>query len=78
MMRSWRSSSTRRSPNANAAIPRASTTRPASASSGISPASTSAYEPPEAPDLHLPTLEMTVDDEVDRIIEALQRRGVFD
>ena len=38
----------------------------------------SAYEPPEAPDLHLPTLEMTVDDEVDRIIEALQRRGVFD
>ena len=38
----------------------------------------SPYEPPEAPDLHLPTLEMTIDDEVDRIIETLQRRGVFD
>ena len=38
----------------------------------------SAYEPPEAADLHLRTLETTVDDEVDRIIEALQRRGVFD
>jgi bifunctional enzyme CysN/CysC len=38
----------------------------------------SAYEPPETPDLHLPTLEMTIDDEVDRVIEALQRRGVFD
>ena len=38
----------------------------------------SPYEPPEAPDLHLRTLETTVDDEVDRIIEALQRRGVFD
>ena len=38
----------------------------------------SAYEPPEAPDLHLRTLETTVDDGVDRIIEALQRRGVFD
>ncbi|MPZ30062.1 MAG: adenylyl-sulfate kinase [Rhodospirillales bacterium] len=38
----------------------------------------SAYEPPEVPDLHLRTLEMTIDGEVDRIIEALQRRGVFD
>jgi bifunctional enzyme CysN/CysC len=38
----------------------------------------SAYEPPNTPDLHLRTLEMTVDSEVDRIIEALQRRGVFD
>jgi len=38
----------------------------------------SAYEPPEAADLHLRTLETTVADGVDRIIEALQRRGVFD
>lgn len=38
----------------------------------------SACEPPEAPDLHLHTLEMTIDEEVDRIIDALQRRGVFD
>jgi len=38
----------------------------------------SAYEAPEAPDLHLHTLEMTIDEEVDRIVEALQRRGVFD
>jgi bifunctional enzyme CysN/CysC len=38
----------------------------------------SAYEPPDAPDLHLPTLEMTIDGEVERVIEALRRRGVFD
>jgi len=38
----------------------------------------SAYEPPDAPDLHLRTLEMTIDDEVERVIEALRRRAVFD
>ena len=38
----------------------------------------SAYEPPDAPDLHLPTLEMTIDGEVERVIEALQRRGMLD
>jgi bifunctional enzyme CysN/CysC len=37
----------------------------------------SAYEPPETPDIHLRTLEMTIDEEVDRIIDALQRHGVF-
>ena len=38
----------------------------------------SPYEAPEAADLHLRTLETTVDDEVNRIIEALEQRGVFD
>jgi bifunctional enzyme CysN/CysC len=38
----------------------------------------SAYEPPDAPDIHLRTEGMTVEREVDVIIDTLQRRGVFD
>ena len=52
--------------------------RRARARSRTSPASTSPYEPPNAPDLHLRTPEMTVEQEVDMIIEALRDRGVFD
>src|SRR4029077_4234785 len=38
----------------------------------------SAYEPPGDPDIHIRTPEMTVEQEVDLIIAALQARGVFD
>ena len=38
----------------------------------------SAYEPPETPDIHLRTEGLTVEREVDLVIDALQRRGVFD
>jgi bifunctional enzyme CysN/CysC len=38
----------------------------------------SAYEPPDAPDLHLRTLEMTVEREIDLIVDALRGRSVFD
>lgn len=38
----------------------------------------SAYEPPETPDIHIRTAEMTVDREVDLIFEALRQRGIFD
>ena len=38
----------------------------------------STYEPPGDPDIHIRTPEMTVDQEVDIIIDALRERGVFD
>jgi bifunctional enzyme CysN/CysC len=38
----------------------------------------STYEPPQDPDLHLHTAEMTIDGEVDLIIDAMRQRGVFD
>jgi bifunctional enzyme CysN/CysC len=38
----------------------------------------SAYEPPEAPDIHIRTAEITVEREVDIVIDALRERGVFD
>jgi len=38
----------------------------------------SAYEPPRAPDIHIRTAEMTVEREVDLIIDALRERGIFD
>jgi adenylylsulfate kinase-like enzyme len=38
----------------------------------------SAYEPPKDPDIHLRTPDMTIDQEVDVIIDALRERGVFD
>ena len=38
----------------------------------------SAYEPPSDPDIHIRTPEMTVEQEVDVIIDALRARGVFD
>jgi bifunctional enzyme CysN/CysC len=38
----------------------------------------SAYEPPEAPDIRLTTVDMTVEREIDLVIDALRRRGVFD
>ena len=38
----------------------------------------STYEPPGAPDIHIRTSEMTVEQEVDTIIDALRDRGVFD
>jgi bifunctional enzyme CysN/CysC len=38
----------------------------------------SAYEPPQAPDIHLDTAEMTVEQEVDLIVDALRERGIFD
>ncbi|MFZ5782075.1 MAG: sulfate adenylyltransferase subunit CysN [Pseudomonadota bacterium] len=37
----------------------------------------SAYEPPEAPDIHLRTAELSVDREVDIVIETLRQRGIF-
>ena len=36
----------------------------------------SAYEPPEDPDLHLQTLNLTVEREVDIVVDALRRRGI--
>jgi len=36
----------------------------------------SAYEPPEAPDIHLRTAEMTVDGEIELVVDALRQRGV--
>ncbi len=38
----------------------------------------SAYEPPEAPDIHLRGADMTVESEVDLVIDALRQRRVFD
>ena len=38
----------------------------------------STYEPPGDPDIHIRTSEMTVEQEVDTIIDALRDRGVFD
>ena len=38
----------------------------------------SAYESPGDPDIHIRTPEMTVEQEVDLIIDALRERGVFD
>ena len=38
----------------------------------------SIYEPPGNPDIHLRTPEMTVERQVDIIIDALRDRGVFD
>ena len=38
----------------------------------------SAYEPPQDPDLHIRTAEMTVEQEVDLIIDAMRERGIFD
>jgi len=37
----------------------------------------SAYEPPETPDIHLRTAELSVDREVDIVIETLRQRGIF-
>jgi adenylyl-sulfate kinase len=37
----------------------------------------SAYEPPQAPDIHLHTTDMTVEREVDLVIEAMRQRGIF-
>jgi bifunctional enzyme CysN/CysC len=37
----------------------------------------SAYEPPQAPDIHLHTTDLTIDREVDLIIEAMRQRGIF-
>ena len=77
-MRSSRSSSTRRSANASARDPKGLYHKARVGELRNFTGIDSAYEPPEAPDLHLPTLEMTIDGEVERVIEALQRRGVFD
>jgi bifunctional enzyme CysN/CysC len=38
----------------------------------------SAYEPPAAPELHLRTTEMSVESEVDTVIEAMRARGIID
>jgi bifunctional enzyme CysN/CysC len=38
----------------------------------------SAYEPPEAPDLHLRTADMPLEREVDAVVDALRQRGIFD
>jgi bifunctional enzyme CysN/CysC len=38
----------------------------------------SAYEPPQAPDIHIRTAEMTVEQQVDLVIDALRERGIFD
>jgi bifunctional enzyme CysN/CysC len=38
----------------------------------------SAYEAPEAPDIHLRTADLTVDGEIEMVIDALRRRGVID
>jgi bifunctional enzyme CysN/CysC len=38
----------------------------------------SAYEAPSAPDIHLRTVEMTVEREVDAVMEALRNRDVID
>ncbi|CAN5923494.1 sulfate adenylyltransferase subunit CysN [soil metagenome] len=38
----------------------------------------SAYEPPEAPDIHLRGVAMTVEREVDLIVDALRDRRIFD
>ena len=38
----------------------------------------SAYEPPEAPEVHLHSVETTVEREVELIFEALRRRGIVD
>jgi bifunctional enzyme CysN/CysC len=37
----------------------------------------SPYEAPEAPEVHIPTVEMTPDQAVDRIVEELRRRGII-
>jgi bifunctional enzyme CysN/CysC len=38
----------------------------------------SIYEPPPAPDIHLRTADMTIDREVDLIVDALRERGIID
>jgi bifunctional enzyme CysN/CysC len=38
----------------------------------------SAYEAPQAPDLHLRTAELPIEREVDLVIDALRQRGVLD
>jgi bifunctional enzyme CysN/CysC len=38
----------------------------------------SAYEPPPASDIHIRTVELTVDGEVDLIVDAMRRHGIFD
>ncbi len=38
----------------------------------------SAYEPPADPDIHLRTAEMSVDQEVDIVLQSLQQRGILD
>ena len=74
---SSRSSSTRRSPYASGAIPRASTRKARAGELRNFTGIDSAYEPPQAPDIHLHTTDMTVDREVDPIIEAMRQRGIF-
>jgi bifunctional enzyme CysN/CysC len=38
----------------------------------------SAYEPPENPDIHLRTAEMSLEHEVELIVQALRERGILD
>ncbi len=38
----------------------------------------SAYEPPGNPDIHLRTAEMSVEQEVDLVLQALRQRGILD
>jgi len=38
----------------------------------------SAYEPPQAPDIHIRTAEMTIEQEIDFVIDAMRQRGIFD
>jgi bifunctional enzyme CysN/CysC len=38
----------------------------------------SAYEPPEAPDLHLRTADMSVEQEVELVLQSLRQRGILD
>lgn len=38
----------------------------------------SAYEPPVSPDIHLRTAEMSVEQEVDLVLQSMQQRGILD
>lgn len=38
----------------------------------------SAYEPPEAPDLHLRTADLSVEQEVELVLQSLRQRGILD
>ena len=38
----------------------------------------SPYEPPQAPDIHIRTVEMSLEQEVEAVIDALRGRGVID
>lgn len=38
----------------------------------------SAYEPPETPDIHLRTAEMSVEQEVELVLQSLRQRGILD